>query len=339
MSKKDVFLIGKVELIRKDNTLFYYKEKGESFIKGVLPVNAIDEIYTLGHVQMTNEVLNLLGETNISMHFFDFHGRYRGSFIPFKHKSSPRLLFEQYKTQENLDKRVFLSKQLVEGTSVNLLKNIQYKMSYDGREEDIQKMKDLMEKLWSKEVSNIEQVMGIEANIRKRYFSAFDKELIHCGLQEFCLDKRVTRPPNNAMNALISFINMLVYSTMLNQIYKTPLDPRIGFLHTSREYRYALSLDMSEIFKPLITDRIILKLLRRKQIKMKHFDTFESVCFLNGEGRKIVLNEYKDTLEKMHPIHTLKRDATMKYTMQLECYKIIKFMLEDAPYNPFTVTK
>ena len=89
---------------------------------------------------------------------------------------------------------------------------------------------------------------------------------------DFVMSKRVKKPPNNRMNALVSFVNSLVYATILSEIYHTHLNPTISFLHESTERRYSLSLDISEIFKPLLADRLIFKLVNVKILNRRSFD-------------------------------------------------------------------
>ena len=54
----------------------------------------------------------------------------------------------------------------------------------------------------------IDQLMGIEGNIRKKYYEAWSV-IIN---QEIEFEKRVMHPPDNMINSLISFVNSLIYS-------------------------------------------------------------------------------------------------------------------------------
>lgn len=89
--------------------------------------------------------------------------------------------------------------------------------------------------------------MAVEGNAREIYYSAFD---IIVDNEDFAFAKRTRRPPQNRLNALISFGNSLLYVTVLGEIYRTHLDPRIGFLHATNFRRFSLNLDVAEIFKP-----------------------------------------------------------------------------------------
>ncbi len=114
----------------------------------------------------------------------------------------------------------------------------------------------------------INEIMGIEGNIRKIYYSTWN-DIVK---QDINFKKRVKRPPDNMINTLISFINSLIYTTTLGEIYKTQLNPTVSFLHEPGTKRFSLSLDISEIFKPLIGDRMIFSLLNKNQITEDDFE-------------------------------------------------------------------
>ncbi|MDL0298323.1 CRISPR-associated endonuclease Cas1, partial [Clostridioides difficile] len=73
-------------------------------------------------------------------------------------------------------------------------------------------------------------------------------------------------PPKDPVNALMSFGNSIMYTNVLSEIYKTQLDPTISFLHEPSTKRFSLSLDIAEIFKPIIIDTIIFSLINNKRI-------------------------------------------------------------------------
>lgn len=75
--------------------------------------------------------------------------------------------------------------------------------------------------------------------------------------QEIDFKKRVMHPPDNMINSLISYVNSLIYAKILSEVYHTQLNPTISYLHEPGVRRYSLCLDVSEIFKPLIGDRLI----------------------------------------------------------------------------------
>ena len=127
----------------------------------------------------------------------------------------------------------------------------------------------------------VNSLRGIEGEMRERYYAAWP--LILSGEWDFT--RRVRRPPDNEINALISFGNSFLYTICLSEIYRTQLTPTISYLHKPGARRFPLSLDLSEIFKPILVDRLIFTLLNRGPLKPSHFTTTSGVCHVNDAGK------------------------------------------------------
>ena len=154
-------------------------------------------------------------------------------------------------------------------------------------------------------------------------------------LNDFEMGIRTKRPPQNEVNALISFGNMVCYTLCLRAIHQTQLNPTISYLHTPGERRYSLALDIAEIFKPIIVDRVIFKVLNRKEIQGKHFDWKLNKCLLNSTGKKIFVKALEDRLQETIQHRSLKRSVSYKHLVKLECYKLAKHLLGMEEYKPF----
>ncbi len=152
------------------------------------------------------------------------------------------------------------------------------------------------------------------------------------------MNKRVKRPPDNPINAMISFGNSLLYAKTITVIYHTHLDQRISFLHTPTERRFSLSLDISESFKPIIVFRTIFELVNRKRIKAdKHFEKKMNYCLLNEEGRNIFIEAFEERLDSVFEHTKLKRKTSYHNAIKLDCYKLIKTIVEDQSFIPFDI--
>jgi CRISPR-associated protein Cas1 len=176
----------------------------------------------------------------------------------------------------------------------------------------------------------IEELMGIEGNIRKNYYDAF--ELI---INDFSMDGRSYRPPRNEVNALVSFGNMMCYSQCLKAIHQTQLHPAISFLHEPGERRFSLCLDIAEIFKPILVDRVIFKVLNKRMIQENHFETKLNRIILKDTGRKIFVQAFEDRLNETIKHRMLSRSVSYKHLIKLECYKLQKHLLGMEEYMPF----
>lgn len=333
--KKTYYLFNPGHLERKDNTLrFTPVEENENGLMHegqprYLPVETISDLYVFGSLTANSALYNFLGQSDIAVHFFDFYENYTGSFMPKDFLLSGRMILAQTTYYQDKKKRIIIARKFIEGAAYNMVKNLKY---YNNRGKDMEPIIKMIEDYASK-IPNalaVDELMGLEGNIRMAYYDAFN--LI---LNDFEMGNRTKQPPGNEVNALISFGNMMCYSQCLRAIHQTQLNPTISYLHTPGERRYSLSLDISEIFKPLLVDRVIFKVLNKKELQEKHFDKKLNRCLLNSNGKKIFVKAFEERLNETIQHRTLNRSVSYKHLMKLECYKLSKHLLGMEEYKPF----
>jgi len=181
---------------------------------------------------------------------------------------------------------------------------------------------------------DVQELMGIEGNIRKVYYDCWNI-IIN---QEIAFEKRVKNPPDNAINSLISYVNTIIYTRVLSEIYKTQLNPTISYLHEPSEKRFSLCLDISEIFKPIIGDRLIFSMLNKMQITENDFEKGLNFLYIKDKARKEITKQLDMKLQTTIKHRTLNREVTYEYLIRLEIYKLIKHLIEDIPYEGFKMS-
>lgn len=333
--KKTFYLFNPGQMERKDNTLkftpFAIDEDGTEHIgqSRYLPVEDISEFYCFGALKANSSLFNFLGQKDICMHFFDYYENYTGSFMPRDSLLSGRMLLAQTAAYQNRKKRLAIAQKFIDGAAYNMVRNLMY---YNRRGKDMEDMIQIINNLAAliPETKDVEELMGVEGQIRKTYYDTFN--LI---LNDFQMGERSKQPPQNEVNALISFGNMMCYSQCLRAIHQTQLNPTISYLHTPGERRYSLCLDISEIFKPIIIDRVIFRVLNRREIQEKHFDWKLNRCLLNDNGKKIFVRAIEDKLEETFQHKSLGRKVSFRHLIKLECYKLAKHLLDIEEYKPF----
>ena len=175
--------------------------------------------------------------------------------------------------------------------------------------------------------------MGVEGNIRQQYYAAWNV-IVN---QEIDFKKRVMHPPDNMINSLISYVNSLIYAKILSEVYHTQLNPTISYLHEPGVRRYSLCLDVSEIFKPLIGDRLIFSLLNRNQITEESFTKELNFLHLKKDASKLIARELENSLKKTIKHKELGRQVSYQYLIRLELYKLIKHIIGEKEYEGFKI--
>lgn len=312
------------KLKRKSNTLYLINDS----MKKAIPIKDVENIYCFGRLSINSHLLDFLAQNKVTVHFFNYYSFYSGTYYPREYLTPGLCLVKQVEHFLDKEKRVIIAKQFVSSALYGIYKNIKrYEKRFPQLSAISEKLKIYKEKI--NLVKDISEMMGIEGNFRKKYYEAFE---IILG-ENFALKKRIIRPPDNMINCLISFGNSLVYTQVLSQIYHTHLNPTISYLHEPGiRKRFSLSLDIAEIFKPIISDRILFKLINEKIIQDNDFDKKLNYCYLKDNGVKKFLKEFDKSLSSTTYCETLKRKISMKKRIRIECYKLTKHLLGDKEY-------
>lgn len=320
---RDFYIFSNGRMKRKDNTFYFVNEEEK---KKSLPVEQINNLYVFGQVDLNTTLLTFLSQHQIQVHFFNYYGFYSGSFMSRESNLSGFTLVQQSAHYLDKDKRLMLAKSFVSAATFHMVRTLKgYKQI---TKEALDPIMLLIPQIF--EANSISQLMGTEGMIRQHYYSLFNYILP----SEFAFNKRSKQPPHDEINALISFGNSLCYTTVLSEIYKTQLNPTVSYLHEPSSKRFSLSLDIAEIFKPLIVDTLIFSLINKKMINLKHFETIDEMVLLNEQGRRKFLQAWDEKIGQTVMHRRLKRKVSYRYFIRLECYKLIKHVIGDEMYKP-----
>lgn len=331
MKSESKYIFSKGDLTRQDFSIKYKNEKGNFY----LPIEKIKELYCFNDITISTKLLDILGTAGIVVHFFNYYENYVGTFYPKKALISGKLNVKQAITFEN--NRLVIAKAIVNGIAKNI-KAVVYHYYRHG----VKELKELID-FCSKDVNrlleksnDIKQILSVEGKIWAMFYASFKYFLP----EDFVINKRVKRPPDNPMNALISFGNTLLYTKTISQIYNTHLDQAISFLHEPSEARFSLSLDLSEVFKPIIVFKTIFDLVNNKKLKVeKHFEEKLNYSLLNENGKKVFIEAFEERINQTFEHPKLNRKITYKQAIKLDGYKLIKYILEGKEFIPFDFEK
>lgn len=322
---KDYYIFKNGRLSRKDNTIFLETLEGNIPI----PVEDIDSLYLFGEIDINTKAINFLGQNNIVIHFFNYYGWYTGSFYPKEQLLSGEVIVRQAEHYLDNVKRLVIAREFVDAAVHGFIANLKRYPFID--RVVLEKLQEYRRSIY--EQKDISALMGVEGNSRDLYYRSFPKIIE----QEIEFEKRVKNPPDNMMNALISFVNSLVYTAIIKELHKTQLNPTISYLHEPFYRRFSLALDIAEIFKPIYGDRIIFELLNHKKITEKDFDKNLNYCYLKEDGRKIVVKAFDEKLNTTVNHKKLKRNISYQTIIRIELYRLIKHLLGEEDYKSFKI--
>lgn len=209
MIKKSIFLFRSGILSRKDNTLLFETEAD----KKVIPVETVDDVHVFGEIDINKRVLEFLTIKKIPVHFYNYYGYYVGTYYPREYLNSGLMTIKQAEFYINKSERLYLAKSFVKGGVENIIKNLNYYNKKIALQELIKAIEELLKQIDSQQ--EIQSLMALEGNIRQLYYQSFNTILSQDGFEFMTREKR---PPTNPINAMISFGNSILYTTILSNI-------------------------------------------------------------------------------------------------------------------------
>ncbi len=317
-----LFVARDAMLSRQDATLLV-KRPGHPVRR--VPIEGLRHIVLTGESGLTTSLLALCGRRSVRVTVLDWNGNAAGSFEPVGAPAAGRVRMAQASVADDPARRLVFARRFVEGAARNILANLRYR-SYRGNT-DMKPVIAFIEGWVGRldEAADTAALMGMEGQIRAAYYEAWRS--IHPSL-DFLPRRR--RPPNNPVNCLISWFNGLSYGLARNEIAKTHLDECLSFLHSPREARASLSLDLAEIFKPALGDVILFELALRDRIDEGWFVREEGVCRLSEKGREATLEEWIRRTETAR-----EGDMTMREIVRAEAIAIERELLGLGKWKPW----
>ena len=185
---------------------------------------------------------------------------------------------------------------------------------------------------------SMEEVLGIEGNCAKRYFSVFDI-LITNKKTPFTFELRTKRPPLDPVNAVLSFVYTLMTSEFAAALETVGLDSYIGYFHTLRSGRSSLACDLVEEAR-CIVERFTLTLLNLQILNETDFEKqISGAVWLNDEGRKKVLTRWqeKKRSDMTHPY--LKQKIPFGLLPYVQSILLAKYVRGDITEYPCFLLK
>jgi CRISPR-associated protein Cas1 len=151
---------------------------------------------------------------------------------------------------------------------------------------------------------------------------------------ELTLETRTRRPPQDEVNALLSYAYAVLAGECLAACAAAGLDPRQGFLHRPRAGRPALALDLMEPFRPAIADQAILAGLNNGEMKREHFRTKGHAVLLTEEGRKLTLDLLERRLARAITLEGRTEPVSWRQALGISAQALAGALKAGEPFLP-----
>lgn len=299
-------LLNTLYILTPDTYLFLENEAigvkigGEEKVR--VPAHTITSVYCFGNVTVSTPLIGFCGQRGISLVFLSEYGKFYGR-IQGPVQGNILLRRRQFAALDDLIFSKRLVRSIVLGKLVNS-REFLMRIRRERREKE-EVFTDSIEKITRiavelRESSSIDSMRGLEGASAAAYYAAFSAMLIN---SEMTFEGRNRRPPEDPVNALLSFLYTLLKNDVQSALEGVGLDPAAGFLHTLRPGRPALALDLMEELRAPLCDRLAVALINRGQINKKHFEQLTPPVLLGENGRKVVLKAWQERKKEQvqHP--------------------------------------
>ena len=295
-------------LNRHENSLVVTSDTGRKAI----PLNGVKHVLCMGDGSISIRLLKDMGRRGIRFTVLDRGGRFLGAFEPEDETPSGRVRIGQAALFLDESGRLRIAKEIV-GAQVKSMRGLLQRYRRNGTTgvdsvlDGLDSAVELVDR-----ATTLEALMGTEGRARAFLHSAFG-DIAPCAT----LERRIRRPPPDPVNCLMSFFNMLLYSSCANELAKTHLDRSISFLHAPGVGRRSLSIDMAETFRPVLSDALLLSLCRRNHPNASWFSRTPGVCLLTEKGRIKATERFWSRLDDRSGALTF-REAIHRQCLSLE---------------------
>jgi len=290
MNDMDTVIVPRdARLNRHENALVVSSEAGRKSI----PLNGVKHVLCMGNGSISIPLLKDMGRRGIRFTVLDGGGGFLGAFEPEEDVPSGRVRVGQAALFLDGSARMRIAREIVRAqmrSMRGLLKRYR-RNGCSGLDDPLDGVERALTA--TEGADSLGALMGSEGQARAFLHDSFGR--IAPGAK---LERRVRRPPPDPVNCLMSFFNMLLYSTCANELAKTHLDRSISFLHSPATRRRSLSLDMAEPFRPILSDALILSAYRRGHVTESWFDRKPGICLLGEKGRIKAAEHFHARLEE-----------------------------------------
>ena len=292
----------------------------------------VSDLTLYGNIQVTTQAVRKLCERGIPVCYLSYGGRFVGRTNGLTSKNID-LRIRQHRAYGSKTATMKIARAIVRGKikngAVMLRRN---HVSPPGPV--LEEMDGLAERC--RTVRRYDALLGMEGLAARLYFSEFAGMLK--GDERFDFRDRNRRPPKDPVNAILSFVYMMLARQMEVTVGTVGMDPYLGFLHTPHHGRPSLALDLMEEFRPIIGDSVCVSLVNNGMIRRSDFVSTPFGVAMTDDGRRRVIMAFESRMDETVRHRLLGYSASYRRILETQARLLARHLMGEIPeYPPFRV--
>jgi len=326
--------------IRKEGMTFVVELDNKKALQA--PVHTIENIVCFGFKPVTPALMAFCAENNIGISYLSSTGKFLAR-VYGEQRGNVMLRKEQYAVFDSEARSLTIARMVVAAKIANSRNALQRHLRNHEDCENSEVVRAVIKNLASilhliENAHSLEALRGYEGEGASLYFNCFNS-MITSQKEDFIFTTRSKRPPLDNVNALLSFVYVILANDIRSALETTGLDPQVGFLHRLRPGRASLALDIMEELRAYIADRVVLNLINLKQLGKNDFEKRETGEIRIGDtARRGVIVAYQKKKDEVieHPF--LGEKTTLGLLPHIQAMLMARHIRGDIEeYPPFYI--
>lgn len=314
-------------------------KQGDTVI-GRFPLHILEGIYLFTYAGASPALMGKCAENSINLVFCTPRGKFLARTCG-KNRGNVLLRRAQYRIADEPNQSCRIARNFIFGKVSNARHVIDRTRRDHAMRIDVEafqtasnQLKELLPQIL--EETSLDSLRGLEGAAATVYFHMMD-DMILRNKEDFYFHGRNRRPPLDNMNAMLSFVYMMLGNDCVAALESVGLDSYVGFLHRDRPGRTSLAQDLLEELRPCMADRFVLTLINDRIISAKDFTVQENgAVLLSLEGRRKIQKEWqlKKQVKITHPF--LKEKMEWGLVPYVQALLLARYLRGDLDgYPPF----
>jgi CRISPR-associated protein Cas1 len=303
-----------------------------------IPMHHLGGLCCFGRVHITPQLIEKFTQEGRFVNWFSEGGRFLARAVG-RTSGSVHLRMAQVHVHDDLRRRLPIAKNIVaakiQNSRATLMRSARDAKSPQDKARLEAASKQLILPLGDcRNCTDLDQLRGVEGAASMTYFGAF-RAMVGAQRGDFTFGGRSRRPPRDRVNAMLSLAYALLLTDCISALEGVGLDPQVGMLHSVRAGRPALALDLMEEFRAVVSDRLVLTLINRQQVKGDDFEQREGGgTYLNEQGRKTLVVQYQEKKRREIPHPYLEKQVAYGLLPHLQARLLSRHMRGETEIYP-----